>query len=74
MMKLSDTQIRCNYIQCQLLDDLMQSTMPQCVTIPHGSVLSGLATRQGDLDVVMHPLGLIKYGIPPQVCVGGLHK
>ncbi|XP_067937922.1 poly(A) RNA polymerase, mitochondrial-like isoform X2 [Watersipora subatra] len=65
--ELSDTALRCHYLQCKLIDDLMSYHMPEVITLPHGSVLSGLATVHSDLDMVLHPFGLANYNMHRKV-------
>lgn len=56
-------------MQCQLIDDLLYGVMAEVQTIPHGSALSSLTTQSGDLDMVIHPRGLYKYGLTDKVSI-----
>ncbi|KAF6021028.1 MTPAP [Bugula neritina] len=61
--QIPNIQVKYNYLLCQQIDDLLYAAMPQSCVIPHGSLLSSLATKYSDLDLVLHPVGLAVYGI-----------
>jgi len=51
--RLTQLQDRINYLVCQAVDDACTLSNLNAYVIPHGSALSGIATKNSDLDLMV---------------------